>query len=441
MLQPLRVFSGLIFLTAPVFLAACAVRSGSSSNPEKKPGGLTLELALRIPGEARGGELGFRFSRPCDLDGDSIADIAAGARYTDLEFSQMGTVTVWSSDGGTELAHWEGHAEDGLFGHSVLAGPDLDGDRKGDVIAAAPNGQYHGVYRGLLYARSVATGRRLWSVVGERHEGFGWDMARAGDQNGDGTEDVFVGAPSSDGGRVYLVGGDDGATLRVFSSSGKHDQFGWYVAAPSTPRSAPEQLDPGGSGVSRVGAAYALSACSGETLHLWYGARADGMFGEVVAGLSDLDGDSVGDVVVGAPVAASQAGELETPGEVFVFSGTSGAPIHCFTGRPGELYGRMVSDAGDLDDDGASDIAIGAPWATVSGMVKAGRFEVRSGRTGELLASVSGARADMWLGWHIAGAEDVGREKKRGLLVAALRSEENGLAGAAALYLYVVREP
>ena len=64
---------------------------------------------------------------------------------------------------------------------------------------------------------------------------------------------------------------------------------------------------------------------------------------------------------------------------------------------------------------------------------------MRSGKTGELLGGVEGHRPEMWLGWHIEAAQNLGQERSRkGLLVSALRSEEGGRVGAGSLHLYVV---
>jgi len=421
---------------------------------------IALELVLRIPGGAQNGELGFRFGPPRDLDGDGVVDITAGARFTALEFPDMGSVAAWSSDDGGELAYWEGHCVKALFGHAVLGGPDADGDGVADVVAAAPNGKYYGVYRGILYARSVVTGRLLWSVTGEPDERLGWDMALAGDQNSDGVEDLFVGAPCGAGvGAAYLLSGRNGNTLRTFRSGEPRDRFAWCVSAvPDLDGDSLRDLLVGALGArsddqKKVGAVYAFSSASGTRLRVWYGRYTDGLFGERVAGLPDLDGDGAGEVAVAAPYRPVISGPPPThAGEVFVFSGATGSELHHWVGtQPGELYGRMVASAGDLDGDGVADVAIGAPWSSGScsgtesdvgnGMQKCGRFEVRSGKSGELLAGVEGDRPEMWLGWHIEAAQNLGEERsQRGLLVSALRSEENGQVGAGALHLYVVRE-
>jgi FG-GAP repeat protein len=437
-----------------IALLACGCAREKPASPTGRAGGNvsttgapSLHLLLTIPGEKRNGELGFRFGSPRDVDGDGIADIAAGARFVDLEFSGMGTVGVWSTAGGGGLAYWEGHAQDSLFGQSVLVGPDIDEDGRPDVVASAPNGQYHDIYRGVVYARSARSGRMLWSAVGEPGESLGWHLALAADQNGDGVEDIFAGAPG-DGSRgmVYLLDGRSGSRLSAFPSSEKDDQFGWYVCAaadldgdhlPDLLVGAPST---GREGAPRSGAAYLISSATGRRLHAWYGGEANAQFGEVVVGLSDIDGDGVDDVGISATFHPYLTKNESHVGEVTVLSGATGKEVFRFRGRgAAELYGRMIAPAGDVDGDGTGDIAIGAPWSKTGDRERAGRFEVRSGRSGEVLLGEEGDRAEMWLGWHIAPAEDLGAAREHGLVVSAIRSEEKGLTAAGALRVYVVR--
>src|SRR5262249_34827099 len=150
-----------------------------------------------------GGELGFRFGEPLDVDGDGRADVSAGARFRREHRMLNGSAMVFSGATGATLRVWDGGWIDGLFGHWVLPIPDLSGDHLADVIIAAPHAGSDGPGAGIVVARSPKTGREIWRYVETESENLGWDMALAGDQNGDGYTDVFVGAPSGGQGRVY----------------------------------------------------------------------------------------------------------------------------------------------------------------------------------------------------------------------------------------------
>ena len=103
------------------------------------------------------------------------------------------------------------------------------------------------------------------------------------------------------------------------------------------------------------------------------------------------------------------------------------------TGRarqPGELFGRMVVAAGDLDGDGVDDLAIGAPWHRRDAGDRVGRVELRSGRSGDGPgASSSATSADCWFGWHIRRAPDPDGRGRPALLIGSLRHPVDGKRG------------
>jgi hypothetical protein len=291
-----------------------------------------------------------------------------------------------------------------LFGHIALAVPDLDGDGRADVIVSAPNTVLDGGPRGIVDAYG-ANGTRIWRAVGALYDGLGWQIAPAGDHDGDGIEDLWVGAPSNPTqGHVYLLSGRDGHVLVTISGTQGSEGFGWYVVPIG-------DLDGDGQSDVAIGAPAAViggaqrgavilaSSATGLPIREIVGDVPDHLFGEMLAPLDDIDGDGIADLAVGAP-----GGQVESaPGssEVYIMSGATGARLHLLTGiEEGELYGRMLATLDDLDGDGARDLAIGAPWWHT----RDGRIEIRSSRTLALLAEIRGADHG-WFGWHITRAD------------------------------------
>jgi hypothetical protein len=430
-------------LAALLVLLCVSVAWAEATPPCSEPGSGWC-MARRVSGDVPRGELGFRFGEPLDVDGDGSADVGAGARFALDGTSQIGSAAVWSGADGAVLRRWRGELPDGLFGHWVMPIPDLGGDGLADVVIAAPNARTEDVVHGVLVARSPKEGRELWKRFGDRNENLGWDLALAGDRNGDGATDLFAGAPSGDGGRVYLLSGKDGATLRTYAPAKDEPSFGWFVArtddldddgAPDVAIGAHLEK---GSGGENAGAAYVFSSRTGAELRHWKGEGHLTGFGEVVAALGDLDGDGKGEIAVASP--GTNDPKRSRPGEVRVYSGATGERLQLWEGRqPGEIFGRMVYATGDLDGDGIEDVAIGAPWHRTDAGDRAGRVELRSGRSGAVLGELTGAGADDWFGWHIRRAPDPEGQGRPALWISSLRHPVGGEAAVGILDLFVLR--
>ncbi len=109
----------------------------------------------------------------------------------------------------------------------------------------------------------------------------------------------------------------------------------------------------------------------------------DSLFGWSAAALGDVDGDGVSEVAVGAPWAT--AGTMDYAGAVAVFSGASGRLLWQVEGQ-GEPWslGTKLAGPGDVDGDGIPDLAASATGFSLPGLV-AGTVFLYSGRDGHLL--------------------------------------------------------
>jgi hypothetical protein len=165
-------------------------------------------------------------------------------------------------------------------------------------------------------------------VLGETsHAEVGWVLAPAGDPDGDGFEDLLIGAPEA----TPVL---DGAQGKVYLFSGRAD------------------LEPGQEILLQ------------EEALLFQGLR-EGL-GASLAGLGDLNGDGYDDVAMGAPEAS--AGGYSTGAVVIAYGPVSaGASDGWNQGvirgeQSGAMLGWSVAGVGDVTGDGALDIAIGSPY-------------------------------------------------------------------------------
>lgn len=217
-----------------------------------------------------------------------------------------------------------------------------------------------------------------WTSSTPQDANYGFSVDTAGDVNGDGFDDVIVGANWFDNGEpdegaaFVFLGGANG--LRpVFNwrveSNLAHEEFGIAVAAAGDVNNdgyddvivgTNSPLPTLGGKVylflgSPVGLADAPAwAAAGEQL-------AD-LFGTAVASAGDVNGDSYDDVIVGAPNFVGQQG-LPT-GRAYVFYGESGglsaAPDWIAEGNGNSRrFGVSVDTAGDVNNDGYDDVIIG----------------------------------------------------------------------------------
>ncbi|MFO0984423.1 MAG: FG-GAP-like repeat-containing protein [Planctomycetota bacterium] len=257
------------------------------------------------------------------------------------------------------------------FGHAIASGGDINRDGFEDILVGAPVNSSSCNSGGFVRAFSGKDGAVLFTVHGHcldgETSGLGWSVANAGDVNEDGWPDMVAGAIFDD-----LVGGDSGSA-KLF--------LGPYGAV-----------------------RYTFTGTFGDR----------SLFGYSVAGGADLNGDGVPDVIIGAPDDNSAGGA----GGVFLFSGKDGSLIQAILSDefPYLILGRAVALAGDWNQDGVTDFAVGAPYffGPTPGIVR-----VYSGKGRMVLATLSGEFAGDAFGATLANAGDVNADGRDDLIVGA----------------------
>jgi len=270
----------------------------------------------------------------------------------------------------------EGDQVGAWFSHSVASAGDVNGDGFDDVVVGAPcydNGETdEGCAFQYLGSSSGLLTTPSWTAEGNQIDtAFGRSVASAGDVNGDGFDDVVVMAPQYDNGEM-----DEGRVyLYLGSSSG-------------------------------------LSATSSWTTE---GNQVDAIFGWSAASAGDVNNDGYDDVVVGAP--GYDNGET-SEGRAYLYLGSalglSATPS--WTAESNQTYagfGHSVASAGDVNDDGYDDVIIGAIRYD-NGETNEGRACLYLGSSSGLSATPSwfaeGNQAYAYFGWSVGHAGDVNND-------------------------------
>ncbi len=280
---------------------------------------------------------------------------------------------------------------------------------------------------------------------------LGYAIAGVGDVNGDDTLDFIVGAPGADPngidqtGSAYLYSGADASLLDEFHGTDGRDSdeiFGDILGSSLTgvgdinsdqvpdfivaaPLANPEGRIDAGSVFVYSGfddsLLYRIDGVAGRRPGEFFG----DVFGFSVAGLEDLDGDSISDFIIGAPYANPDS--VSDAGSIYIYSGTNGLLLSQINGlSAGDYFGYSVSSAGDVDEDGKADFIVGAPHADPNGVFQAGSAYVFSGANDSILFQFNGTDSVDELGTSVAGIGDADKNGKPDFICGAPAGSPQG---------------
>lgn len=358
-------------------------------------------------GDQTGDEYGFAVAAG-DVDGDGFSDLIVGSPKYDAGTYREGAAFLFRGSAGGLAANpvWIGRGglQGGRYAHALSSG-DVNGDGYDDLLVGAPAYRHDDSGEGVVF---LYFGSPLglnptpdWQYESNQAGAeLGWSVSAAGDLNQDGFGDVAAGA--------RWFNGDAGSAGAVFIFYGAADGLG------DTPD---RQLD---------------------------GDQAGAGFGWSVAGAGDVNGDGYDDLLVGAPyydVPSAAAAELMTDaGRAFLFAGSAngvgGAPTFSASGsQPDDRFGSSVSSAGNVNGDNCADFLIGASLPDQTGAAYLWLGAITPLAAAPAWQQTGGDSGDQF-GYSLSRAGDVNQDGYDDVLIGIPGyTGDQAKEGAAAIYL------
>jgi hypothetical protein len=293
--------------------------------------------------------LGTGVARAGDVNRDGYQDFLVAEQ---TPYTLIGRASLYPGGprGRTPAPVWAvtGSSYDSGLGRTMMAAGDVNGDRYDDVVIGECRAYNplveEGVNRLYLGSSNGLSPTPAWTATGgQEHMELGSLMGPTGDVNGDGYNDILLGAQLWDGAKGANCG-----LARLY--------FGH------------------------------VSGASAEPVWSYEGDGPGFLLGCAVSGAGDVNGDGFDDLIIGERLYSDE--KRPERGRVLIFHGGPRAPSAApdwvaFGPVSYARFGYYLAGVGDVDADGFDDVAIGAPNFTQGTLKNCGFVEVyRGGRNG-----------------------------------------------------------